>query len=156
MLRQIVSYDPATGFFVRLALARGKGKVGARAGWLGGHGYWYLNIAGYTYTAHRLAFLYMTGEWPPNDSDHANGDRADNRWKNLRLATRAQNMRNSKRKKKSGWKGVTRQPGSAKWLSVIMFNRQVIRLGSFYCPVAAHLAYALASAKYHGEFGRIS
>jgi len=41
-----------------------------------------------------LAFLYMTGEWPPADSDHENTIKRDNSWGNLREATRQQNSFN--------------------------------------------------------------
>jgi HNH endonuclease len=46
------------------------------------------------YRAGRLAWLYMTGEWPKNQIDHINRDKADNRFCNLRDVTQTENMRN--------------------------------------------------------------
>jgi hypothetical protein len=46
------------------------------------------------YLAHRLAFLYMTGQWPKEQLDHINGIRDDNKWANLREATPGQNSTN--------------------------------------------------------------
>ena len=36
----------------------------------------------------------MVGSFPPGDIDHINGDRLDNRWKNLRVVSRGVNLRN--------------------------------------------------------------
>ena len=63
------------------------------------------------YSAHRLARLYQTGWWPPAHIDHVNLDKADNRWSNLRAATRSLNGANRFRQanNSSGFKGVHRR-----------------------------------------------
>lgn len=47
------------------------------------------------YQAHRIIWLYVTGEWP-EQIDHENGIRSDNRWCNLRNVSQFINMRNIK------------------------------------------------------------
>ncbi len=79
-----MKYDPETGLFDVPT-------------WRNNHGYVMVGKQ----LAHRLAYKLMTGEDPGNQVvDHINCDRADNRWCNLRLATRSQNRMNSKRKTK--------------------------------------------------------
>lgn len=51
-------------------------------------------IHGYHYKASRLAWLYMTGEWPKYEMDHINHVKDDNRWVNLRDVTPAENCAN--------------------------------------------------------------
>lgn len=51
----------------------------------------------YSFLAHRLVWLYMTGKWPENQIDHDNGDATDNRWVNLDDVTRSKNGMNQKR-----------------------------------------------------------
>lgn len=70
---------------------------------------------------HRLAWLWMTGEWPKDQIDHINGDRADNRWVNLRACTQAENQQNVglTRRNTSGFMGVTWHPTEKKWQASI-------------------------------------
>jgi len=68
---------------------------------IGSHGYRTGTFNGKRFLLHRVAFLLQTGEWPKHTIDHVNGDRLDNRWSNLRQATRGQNNRNAKSYSKS-------------------------------------------------------
>lgn len=96
--------------------------------------------------------------------DHKNGDPLDNRRENLRECTHAQNMRNRKihRNNRSGFKGVTRDAWAAKlgrpriWRATITVAGRKFRLGRFLTPQSASRAYRVASAKFHGEFGRVT
>ena len=59
-----------------------------------GDGYRCVAVNQRSYLAHRVIWAMMTGEWPKEEIDHINQDRADNRWSNLRAASRTQNARN--------------------------------------------------------------
>ena len=96
-LKSILHYNKASGFFTWIAAPRrGRSYVGKRAGVIGNHGYLVIGISGKTYLAHRLAWLYVTGEFPKNQVDHKNRKRTDNRWLNLREASYGENLANSK------------------------------------------------------------
>ena len=71
-------------------------KAGTIAGSPDAYGYLQIMIDGKMYKAHRLAFLYMLGDFPPNNVDHINGKPGDNRWINLRAVTQKQNTQNRK------------------------------------------------------------
>ena len=70
--------------------------------------YTYISIYGKRYPAHRLAWLYIYGEWPPDQIDHIDGEPSNNRLDNLRLATNSENQQNRKiaSNNTSGAKGV--------------------------------------------------
>ena len=75
------------------------------------NGYLTIFCNGFRYAAHRLAWLYVHGEWPPAHIDHINGIRTDNRISNLRSVTasvNAQNMRRAMKNSKTGVLGVTK------------------------------------------------
>jgi hypothetical protein len=88
--------------------------------------------------------------------DHINGDGLDNRRQNLRIATVAQNNLNSRVRKDcvSGLKGAFYDPRQDRYYSRIKSDGRCIWLGSFSAAIEAAEAYAKASAKYHGDYGR--
>lgn len=134
----LVRYDPDTGDFIWLVSRNrygGATQPGDVAGCLNDQGYVLVGILGEQYRAHRLAWLFQTGEWPPNghEIDHANGDRADNRWSNLRLVRRTQNNMNARPRSdnKSGHRGVSWRKDTGKWHARIMVSGRVILLGNY-------------------------
>jgi hypothetical protein len=90
-------------------------------------------------------------------ADHISGDTLDNRRSNLRLATRAENNQNAKRRKdnKTGYKGVSFRPDLGTWRARINVDNHSIFLGQFKTPEAAYAAYCDAAKKYHGAFARL-
>lgn len=159
-LRTILKYDPETGVFTRLTSTKaygGKREIGSVAGLLCPNGRWYIGIEGRRYAAHRLAWLYMTGDWP-SEVDHRDADPLNNRWLNLREATRAQNNSNVKLKSHntSGIKGVCWDKKRGLWLAQIAVNKRHMHLGRFASKDDATDAYRRAAFKHHGEFARLA
>lgn len=150
----LLDYDPETGLF-RWRAPRSTRKTGQPAGWPRSRGYIGICIDGKTFDAHRLAVLYQTGAWPSDDIDHINGDKSDNRWQNLRPATRAQNHANKTVRKdnKLGVKGVYRNERGG-YRASIQVKGKVIYLGSFATIEDAAKAYAERAAIEYGEFAR--
>jgi hypothetical protein len=151
-LRELVYYDPETGIFIR-KVATGYTKVGDVVGYKDTYGYLECFVGNKSFKAHRLAWVYMTGEFPKDQIDHVNGIKDDNRWCNLREATSRQNLANTKRYKNnsSGRKGVYRDK-HGKYIASIVVNYKRIYLGYFQDLEDAHEAYKDAAIKYFGEF----
>jgi len=85
--------------------------------------------------------------------DHINHNGLDNRKANLRLATFAQNARNSRRRRnRSGYKGVCFTKDKGKYRAVIWHDNNRIHLGYFDSPISAAEAYDNAARKYHKDF----
>jgi hypothetical protein len=135
-------------------------KAGDKAGYLDKvHGYIRLCVDGRQYYASHIAWLLRTGDWPPQGMqiDHRDGNKANNRWDNLRLATRAQNCRNVRKRQgtSSPFKGVCRI-GKDLFVAHIRVNRRLRYLGRFTDERLAARAYRLAAMKHHGQFARWS
>ncbi len=156
-VRSILKYSPDTGLFY-WAVDRGKAKAGDEAGCVGRGGYRHVKIAGENRSAHRVAWLYMTGEWPDGEIDHIDLDRANNRWSNLRVATHGQNQSNGRvyRQSITGLKGASPNPRSraGKYRARIRKDGREIHLGTFNTAEDAHAAYVAAAVELHGEFAR--
>lgn len=108
-LRELFHYSPETGVFTRL-VARGGRDIATEPGWVAKDGYREMSVDGRTYMAHRLVWLYMTGKWPENETDHRDGVRDNNRWENLRDVTvviNQQNQRAARADSRSGRLGVS-------------------------------------------------
>lgn len=156
-LREFLHYEPETGVFTWKVSRRGKTRIGAIAGLSqDGRGYRRIIIDNKQHYEHRLVWLYVHGKWPSGQIDHANGDRADNRLCNLRLATHSENMCNSRMRyhNQAGLKGASWHQESGKWQARIRKDGVVTSLGYFSTPEEAHAAYVAAASKKHGKFAR--
>jgi len=92
-VRGLFDYSPDSGVFVN-KVTRGNKRKGTVAGIIDHTGYVRITINRVPYLAHRLAWLYVYGEWPAKDIDHKNRNRSDNRITNLRLADKSENQFN--------------------------------------------------------------
>lgn len=155
-LKLLLSYDPLTGEFTRLVDVH-RSKAGTIAGSFDAKGYVVIVIDKKPYKAHRLAWFYMTGEWPKGLIDHRNTIPMDNFWANLREATRAQNFANSgvSRANKSGFKGVHWAKHMNKWCASIRADGKRKVLGFFDDVKEAAEIYGLASTLIHGDFSHV-
>lgn len=156
-----MAYDPESGEFRWRGTLSGRGRnakvaAGVLAGCLDTRGYRIIGLDGKLYRAARLAWLYMTGEWPAARVDHEDLSHANDRWNNLRLATPSQNAANAGvwKSNTSGFKGVSLERRTGRWVAQISCDRRHIYLGSFDAPEEAHAAYVAAAKKHFGEFSR--
>lgn len=148
-LRELLHYDPETGVFTRLLAVRGV-PAGSAAGTNDGLGYLRTRIDGKKYKNHRLAWFYMTGSWPVGEVDHINGERADNRWENLRDGDRFQNQQNQRSAtaaSSTGLLGANRHRN--KFVAQIRLNGTTKHIGCFQTPEEAHAAYIAAKREMH-------
>jgi hypothetical protein len=149
-LREIVQYDPASGNLTWLPRAASdfeEGGIGAQAKaarWnkryahkpalhhIGNAGYRKGSIYSKSCFAHRVAWAWMMNEWP-DEIDHINGNRADNRWVNLRSVDHEANSKNSSRpsNNSSGAVGVSWHSVQKCWRAYIKVNQRSIHLGRF-------------------------
>jgi hypothetical protein len=149
-LREVLSYCADTGVFYWKAICCKRMSVGTVAGSVKKNGYVAICVDGNRYPAHRLAWAYVTGQWPAGDIDHINKVPGDNRFANLREATRSQNKQNSDYTHgTSKYRGVYWIKKSKKWGAMIEINDQRIWLGSFNQETQAARAYMEARAKHH-------
>mgnify|MGYP003394149988 CR=1 FL=1 len=150
-LKELLHYAPKTGTFTWLISPRGRTRPGDVAGGPDGHGYYRVQMEGIRYRAARLAWFYVYGCWPTVEVDHINGDRSDNRIKNLREATRAQQNQNLGigLRNKTGILGVSWNKERKKWRAEIKIDNKSICLGRYRNIDDARAAYLKAKAKYH-------
>ena len=141
-LQDALQYDQHTGLFYWNENSKPFQKFGHKpAGSISSNGYVYIAYKRKKYLAHRLAFFLVNGQFPDNgiDVDHINGDRSDNRFVNLRLCNRADNLANSNLSKGNLPRGVQRN-GSG-YMARIRRNNNVLYLGTFDTPEKASAAY---------------
>ncbi len=170
-LRKLLRYEPETGklfwlprdreFFqtsnqfkiwnIRFANKEALTAITANA-YKGGH------ILNRKYLAHRVIWAIQIGSWPNENIDHINHDKIDNRWSNIRAATKSQNNANkpSRPNSTSKYMGVCWYAKSKKWRAQIRKNNQKNYLGSYDCEIDAAKAYDQAAREIHGEFANLN
>jgi hypothetical protein len=152
-LKRHLSYDPETGVFTRKLSNTANISVGDVAGTLCS-GYLRVMILGKRYQAHRLAWLYMTGCHAPGLIDHINGDGTDNRFSNLRPASKSQNGMNRRIQKNnsSGYPGVCWHKNLQRWTVTYKKNNKIIYVGCYEELDEVVSASKMARAENFGEF----
>ena len=139
---------PAHWWFTWNTTQSNRVAAGTVAGWY--EGYWRIQHNGKKYKAHRLVWLHETGIWPTGQIDHINGNRADNRFTNLREVTNQQNQHNRLAQKNSttGVKGVSLSR-TGRFEAQIRNNGTKIHLGTYGTIGDAARAYLAAAQQHH-------
>lgn len=167
-LQALLAYDLNTGILTwrprppelfahmstyRLWNARFAGKP---AGYLHTSGHINVDIGDQRTFAHRVIWKLMMGEDPPDEIDHRDTNKANNRWGNLRVSTHTQNSQNRalRSDSTSGFRGVGWHKGKGKWRVRIYINGKCKSLGYYDNIEPATAAYSAAAAKAYGEFYR--
>ena len=147
-LRELLHYNQETGVFTWISSApRLRRFLGRTVRHKVTSGYIACTIDGTSYVAHRLAWLYVHGEWPPQWLDHINGVKDDNRIANLRPCTPSENQQNLSAR--SGALGTRWHPTTKRWLAAIKLHGKCKHLGSYASQAEAHAAYLAAKAQIH-------
>ena len=143
-IRSLFSYDPETGIFTRKETGE-NAVIGA------GQGYFALKFSGFSVHAHRMAWFLVNGEWPEKEIDHINRNRSDNRYWNLRLATRAENCANvtKHRDGKTPYKGIYAH--GKRWAAALTHNGKRKHLGTYDTPEEAKKIYDAAVIEHRGN-----
>jgi hypothetical protein len=143
VLRELIAYDPVTGllewrprerkwFKTQSYCDRWNNRYAGQPAFCTpcSTGYLRGRLFDTEYLTHRVAWLYMTGNWP-KEVDHINHIKSDNRWENLRNVSLLENRRNQSLQSRntSGVTGVTRS--RSKWQAMIMTSEGRVYLGRF-------------------------
>lgn len=122
------------------------------------HGYWEIRAGGKGHKGHRIVWEMHYGPLNGQMLDHKDGNRADNRITNLRIATLAQNSANKgpRKGREKEYKGVTWFRNYQKWCCRIRKDGKLLHLGYFLCKHEAARAYNMAAFILFGEFARLN
>ena len=174
LLHEIFAYDPETGVLSHKKRPRWmfkSGYNGGEASWKtwnsryagrevaskNNHGYYRVSIGGVRYTAHRIIWMMVHGEWP-DEIDHINGSRADNRLHNLRAVNRQENLRNLARRSDntSGYTGVSYSKRDGVFIAYITIDGRAKVIGRYATAdkAAEARAKAQSEAGFHPNHGR--
>lgn len=150
--RELLSYDQKTGLLTWRTDRKGFRCAGKVAGSRHTCGYTVVRIDRVRYFAHRVVWLIVTGTMPPDQIDHINRIRNDNRIENLRCASHAENNQNMQMPRTlylTGLPGTTFSKWAKRWMSNIRVDGRRVHLGYFDTPELAHAAYVAAKRLHH-------
>lgn len=152
---ELLHYGPSSGKLFWKKTTTNRVKAGDEAGsFCKSTGYINVFIDGQGYTLHRIAILLATGIYDKTvQVDHVDHDRGNNRLNNLRVVSRAENMRNQslRNTNKTGVTGVSvryTRKGTKRYTANIMYNYKSIFLGNYDTLEEAATARLQAEIKY--------
>ena len=151
-LKELLHYDAPTGVFRWRGIRKDRqGQPWDVAGYPRSNGYMHVRIDGKYHLLHRLAWLYVHGQFPSGEIDHLNRIRNDNRIHNLRDASKCQNQQNRsiQTNNTSGVPGVVFSKKYGTWKARIKANNQYHHLGTFKTFDDAVTARKTAEKKLH-------
>lgn len=131
-VREVFDYDPESGILTRLKSTGNRSRLGPCLS-KAAIGYYVARLDGVLYYVHRLIWIHQTGECP-EQIDHKDGDRTNNKFKNLRQCTDAQNKQNMKplfSSNTSGFNGVWWNKQAGKWQVDIKLDGKKKYFGRF-------------------------
>ena len=140
LLKEFVKYDPDTGIFYKIKKKHVRDNtrpLGSVVGHKSGDGYIHFAFFGKKRKAHRMAWLYMTGNLPFGVIDHIDGDKTNNKFSNLRDVTQSENLANMhKIVSRTGFRGVYENIKNGIVVSYLaQYNKK--HLGAFKTPEEA-------------------
>ena len=159
LLKEYVNYNPQTGVFTKIKKKHVRDntvKIGEELGHLSGDGYLHFSFFGKKRKAHRLAWLYVYGEYPDGLIDHIDGDKTNNKISNLRVATHVQNSANRHViNNKTGYRGVYESKYKGKVIGYIaQYDKK--HLGFFKEVEVAAMAVDKHLIEIFGDFAKTS
>ena len=148
-LKELLDYDPESGVFVWKTSPNGFVHVGSRAGSRMNRGYIRIRLDKKFYLAHRLVWLWEYGKYPQGTIDHIDRDKLNNRARNLRECTHAENLQNAnvRRDNTTGHKGIVKDRN--RWRVSISVDGRRINIGTFKTLSLATAAREAAEIQYH-------
>lgn len=157
-LKQVLHYDPDTGIFTQRGISVGRRTEGYVVGTATPHGYVSISVLGKRVLAHRLAFLYMTGEFPTEFVDHIDCKKGNNKWSNLRGCSKRQNgwNRGPTKLNTSGIKGVSFDKVHKQWVVRLQVDGKYKNYGRFPTLQEAAVVAQKEQLEHHGEFSNLS
>lgn len=153
-LHELFDYDELSGNLIRL-VSRGRAKAGINGGTVHWSGYMQINVDGVKYQLSRIIWLHKTGQWPIAEIDHKNGVKNDNRWCNLREASKVENGRNRPKKpcKNSHLPKNVRKNGKG-YQAFFYHNQKFVSLGTYKTSEEAGKIAKEHISQVYGEFYR--
>lgn len=153
-IKRVLHYNKDSGVFTWLQPVAKRIAIGDVAGNHDRKGYVRIRFKGVLYHAHRLAWLYVYGEYPVVDIDHVDCNKSNNSIKNLRLATKSDNATNRPLQinNTSGVKGVRWHKRDRVWTASFVFRRKTVYVGSFSSKESAEIAIKRARELTGSEF----
>lgn len=151
-LRELLDYDPATGVFTRRVTTSSRAQAGQQVGCPTARGYLRVQLDGQMHYLHRLAWLYVSGNWPANGLDHIDGNVKNNSIANLRDVdhpTNMQNLRCPRADNETGLLGVWFRKDTKRYSANIKTRAGKVSLGCFSTANEAHEAYLAAKREHH-------